>query len=155
MKLNAALGLSLMQTEGPTPAGAAWIKALALAESVEDVEYQLRSVWALWAGRLSMGDYRTTLPLAQRFCSLAANQADPADQLIGDRMMGVLGRIIEGTRRRRGITSSAYSLAMLRRLIGRIPFGFSMTTGCWRSSLLLGSFGFQGFPRPSHSDRRK
>jgi predicted ATPase/DNA-binding winged helix-turn-helix (wHTH) protein len=90
MKLNAALGLSLMQTEGPTPAGAAWRKALALAESLADVEYQLRALWALWAGRLGMGDYRTTLPLAQRFCSLAANQADPADQLIGDRMMGVL-----------------------------------------------------------------
>jgi predicted ATPase/DNA-binding winged helix-turn-helix (wHTH) protein len=90
MKLNAALGLSLMQTEGPTPAGAVWTKALTLAERLGDVEYQLRALWALWAGRLSMGDYRTTLPLAQRFCSLAANEADPADQLIGDRMMGIL-----------------------------------------------------------------
>src|SRR5205085_5012260 len=59
MKLNAALGLSLMQIEGPTPAGAIWTKALALAERVDDVEYQLRALWALWAGRLGMGDYRT------------------------------------------------------------------------------------------------
>jgi predicted ATPase len=90
MKLNAALGLSLMQTEGPTPASGAWTRALRLAESVGDVEYQLRALWALWAGRLSMGDYRTTLPLAQKFCDLAASQAYPADQLIGDRMMGIL-----------------------------------------------------------------
>jgi tetratricopeptide (TPR) repeat protein len=89
MKLNAALGLSLMQTEGPTPAGAVWTQALELAENLGDLEYQLRALWALWAGRLSMGDYRSTLPLAQRFCSLAANQVDPVDQLIGDRMMGV------------------------------------------------------------------
>jgi tetratricopeptide (TPR) repeat protein len=79
-----------MQIEGPGPAGAAWTRALELAESVGDGEYQLRALWALWAGRLSMGDYRTTLPLAQRFCSVAANQADPADRLIGDRMMAIV-----------------------------------------------------------------
>jgi predicted ATPase len=90
MKLNAALGLSVMQIEGPTPAGAVWTKALGLAERVNDVEYQLRALWGLWACRLSTGDYRTTLPLARRFCSLAANQADPGDQLVGDRMMGIL-----------------------------------------------------------------
>jgi hypothetical protein len=37
-----------------------------------------------------MGDYRTTLPLAQRFCSVAAKQDDPADRLIGDRMMAIV-----------------------------------------------------------------
>jgi hypothetical protein len=34
LKLNAALGLSLMQIEGPTPAGAIWTQALAVAERV-------------------------------------------------------------------------------------------------------------------------
>src|SRR5262249_333235 len=86
MKLNAALGLSLMQLEGPRLADALWTKALGLAESVNDPEYQLRALWGLWACRLSAGDYGTTVPIALRFCSLAASLADPADQLIGDRM---------------------------------------------------------------------
>ena len=90
MKLNAALGLALMQIEGPAPAGAAWTRALKLAENARDGEYQLRALWALWAGRLSTGDYRTTLPLAQRFCAVAAGQPDPADRLIGDRMMAIV-----------------------------------------------------------------
>ena len=90
MKLNAALGLSLMQIEGPRRADPEWTKALGLAERVDDAEYQLRVLWGLWACCLSGGDYRTMLPLAQRFCSLAARSVDPADELIGERMMGIL-----------------------------------------------------------------
>ena len=90
MKLNAALGLSLMQLEGPRLADALWTKALGLAESVDDTEYQLRALWGLWSCRLSAGDYDTTVPLAQRFRDLAVRSADPADRLIGDRMMGLL-----------------------------------------------------------------
>src|SRR6516162_5686086 len=90
MKLNAALGLSLMQLEGPRLADALWIKALGLAERVDDTEYQLRALWGLWSCRLSAGDYDTTVPLAQRFRDRAVRSADPADRLIGDRMMAIL-----------------------------------------------------------------
>jgi hypothetical protein len=79
MKLYAALGLSLMQTKGPASAGAAWTKALELAGSLDDVEYQLRALWGLRMCCLGSGAYRTALTLAQRFCSLAANQPDPVD----------------------------------------------------------------------------
>ena len=86
MKLYAALGLSLMQTKGPACAGAPWTKALELAGSLDDTEYQLRALWGLWMCALSSGKYRTALALAQRFCSLAANQPDPVDLLLGERM---------------------------------------------------------------------
>jgi len=90
MKLNAALGLSLMQLEGPRLADTLWTKALGLAESIDDTEYQLRALWGLWTCRLSAGDYDTTVPLAQRFRDRAVRSADPADRLIGDRMMAIL-----------------------------------------------------------------
>ena len=49
-KLHAALGASLIYTKGATApeTGAAWTKALEIADSLEDAEYQLRSLWGLW-----------------------------------------------------------------------------------------------------------
>lgn len=93
MQLQAALGLSLMYTQGPVPkTGAAWTRALELAESLDEPEYQLRALWGLWVYRISTGEPRTALALTQRFRHLAECQAgsDGADLLIGERMTGVL-----------------------------------------------------------------
>ncbi|HKQ25771.1 MAG TPA: winged helix-turn-helix domain-containing protein [Burkholderiales bacterium] len=90
MQLLAALGASLSYTKSPVPeSGAAWTSALEFAESLNDIEYQLRALWGLWIYRLSCGECRTALAVAQRFCSLGANSADPGDVFIGDRMIGV------------------------------------------------------------------
>jgi predicted ATPase len=89
MQLYAALGASLIYTEGPAPkTGAAWTNALDIAEQLNDTECQLRALRGLWAYRLNNGEYRTSLTLAQRFSSLAAKQAAPADLLVGERMTG-------------------------------------------------------------------
>jgi predicted ATPase len=89
MKLHAALAASLMYTGGAVPEiGAAWTKALEIAESLDDGEYQLRSLWGLWSFHISGGHYRVALTLAQRFCTVAANRSDPNDRLIGERMIG-------------------------------------------------------------------
>ena len=89
MKLHAALAASLMYTGGAVPEiGAAWTKALEIAESLDDGEYQLRSLWGLWSFHISDGHYRVALALAQRFHTLAANRSDPNDRLIGERMIG-------------------------------------------------------------------
>jgi predicted ATPase/DNA-binding winged helix-turn-helix (wHTH) protein len=89
MQLYAALGWSLMYTTGPARAtGAAWTTALALAERLDDTDYQLRALWGLWASRVNNGEFRETLALARRFQSLAASAPDPADALISDRMIG-------------------------------------------------------------------
>jgi predicted ATPase len=91
MMLYAALGWSLMYTTGRArPTGAAWQTALELAERLDDVDYQLRAVWGLWASRYNNGEYREALALAERFSALAVNSADPADLHIGDRMVGVV-----------------------------------------------------------------
>jgi hypothetical protein len=89
MKLYAAFGASLLYTRGPVPeTGAAWTRALEIAERLADAEYRLRALWGLWTCQHYIGAYRTALALARRFSDLAATGADPADLLIADRMMG-------------------------------------------------------------------
>jgi tetratricopeptide (TPR) repeat protein len=91
MQLYAALGASLLYTRGPVrETGAAWTRALAIADSLENPEYQLRAFRGLWACRVTSGEYRIALTFAKRFRDLAANQADPADLLIGERMIGTV-----------------------------------------------------------------
>jgi predicted ATPase len=91
MKLHAALAASLIYTTGAIPeAGAAWTRALEIAESLDDAEYQLRSLWGLWSFHMRGGQYRLALAQARRFCSLAANRSDRNDRLMGERLIGVL-----------------------------------------------------------------
>jgi predicted ATPase len=90
MQLHAALAASLMYTRSAVlEIGAAWTKALEIAESIDDTQYQLRSLWGLWTFHISGGQYRAAFALAQRFCALAASRTDAADRLIGDRLIGV------------------------------------------------------------------
>jgi hypothetical protein len=71
MQLHAALGASLIYTRGGVPEfSAAWTKALEIAESLDDAEYRLQSLWGLWFSHLFSGKHRIVLALAQRFCTL-------------------------------------------------------------------------------------
>ncbi len=84
MRLQAALGWPQMRAIiGQASGAAAWTAALDLAQSLGDVDYQLRALWALWVDRTNAGEPRLALDLAERFAALAA---DPADICIGDRM---------------------------------------------------------------------
>jgi predicted ATPase len=95
MKLHAALGASLLYTRGAVPEmAAAWTKALEIAESLDDAEYQLRSLWGLWSFHVRSEQHRVALTLAQRFSTLAANRSDPNDRLIGDRLIGVSEHVL-------------------------------------------------------------
>jgi predicted ATPase len=86
MRLYSALATSLPYIKGIVPElGAAWEKALEIAENLNEGEYQLRALWGLWDFRVSEGRYRTALGYAQRFRALAEHRAD---QLIGERLIG-------------------------------------------------------------------
>jgi predicted ATPase/DNA-binding winged helix-turn-helix (wHTH) protein len=88
MKLHAALAASLRYTRGAvSETGAAWTKALEIAESLEDPEYQLRALWGLWFFHTTISRHRIALDLAQRLCTLAERWPDPNDRLIGERAM--------------------------------------------------------------------
>jgi predicted ATPase len=92
MKLYAALGASLTHTIGRRDApeiGTAWTKALELATSLSDTQYQLHSLEGLYYFHATSGRNGPALVMAQKFCGLAAASADPKDPLIGERMMGI------------------------------------------------------------------
>jgi predicted ATPase/DNA-binding winged helix-turn-helix (wHTH) protein len=90
MKLHTALGTSLIYASrviGPE-IGPALTSALEIAESLDDTEYQLRSIWGLWGLHSETGRYRAALPFAQKFHELAIRVSDSNGRLFGERMMG-------------------------------------------------------------------
>jgi predicted ATPase/DNA-binding winged helix-turn-helix (wHTH) protein len=88
MQLLAALGAAVLLTTGVGPEMHA--RALAIAETLDDADYQLRSLWGLFVDAFTNGcRYRAALALAERFCGVAGKTTDPANALIGDRMVGV------------------------------------------------------------------
>ena len=89
MQLYAAMGEALTYTRGATPEyEAAWKRSLEMAESPDDAEYQLRSLWGLWSFYLTRGRHRTALELAEKFCAVSQSRPDPQDRLFGERMIG-------------------------------------------------------------------
>jgi predicted ATPase/DNA-binding winged helix-turn-helix (wHTH) protein len=102
MQLSAALGSVLVYTNMGPAACAAWTSSLEIAESLHDIDYKLRSLWGLWVDSLNNGAFQDAVALARRFYSTAAGSADPADLLIGDRMIGIalhfLGDAIDARR---------------------------------------------------------
>jgi predicted ATPase/DNA-binding winged helix-turn-helix (wHTH) protein len=104
MQLYAALGAALFLTKGSCPEMVAAFKnAFEIAESLDDSDYRLRALWGSFMENITNFHYRAALAVAGKFCTQAANSADPADALIGDRLVGVallaLGDL-EGARRR-------------------------------------------------------
>ena len=90
MQLQAALGWSLMGSTGPEPGtDAAWMAALRLAESLADTDHQLRALYGLWCNHVFTGHPREGVQLAERFRAVATKAGNPADLLIGERLMGV------------------------------------------------------------------
>jgi hypothetical protein len=89
MKLRAAVGTSLLhQRGGLDGVGAAYRRVLEIAESLNDAEYQLRSLWGLWAFHLVRGQWRVALEQAERFAALAVEGSDPNGRAIADRLIG-------------------------------------------------------------------
>jgi len=92
MQLFLALGITILYTRnvGSATMVAALTKALELAESLDDTEYRLRAMFALYVYRLVTGDYRAALALAESIRAVSATMADPTEALIGDRFVGTL-----------------------------------------------------------------
>jgi predicted ATPase len=90
MKLQAALGASLLFTKGAVPAaGRSCAAALRLAESLGDTEYQLNALWETWIHRTNTGGHSAALTIAKKFETLALEHATPAVLPIADRMIGM------------------------------------------------------------------
>jgi hypothetical protein len=102
MQLSAALGSVLVYTNMGPAARAAWTNALAIAERLGDVDYELRTLWGLWVDSLNNGGFQEALELARRFFTTAEASVDSLDALMGDRMIGIalhfLGNQVEARR---------------------------------------------------------
>jgi len=91
MHLYAISGWPQMRAIKTLPNGtAAWRKqkTLALAVELDDVDYQLRAIWALWVDRTNHGEATEALALAGRFAVVAERATDSQDRMIGQRMRG-------------------------------------------------------------------
>jgi predicted ATPase/DNA-binding winged helix-turn-helix (wHTH) protein len=103
MQLHAALGAALFLTKGSCPEMvAAFTRAFEIADSLDDTDYRLRALWGSFMEHITNLRYRSALTVAEKFCTFAAKSTDPADGLVGDRLVGVallaLGDL-EGARR--------------------------------------------------------
>jgi hypothetical protein len=59
-----------------------------LAIELDDVDYQLRAIWALSVDRNNNGEATEALALADRFATLAERAGDSQDRMIGQRIRG-------------------------------------------------------------------
>jgi predicted ATPase/DNA-binding winged helix-turn-helix (wHTH) protein len=96
MKLNAALGVSLLYASDATlvAIGATWTRVLEIAKRLDDAEYQLRALWGRWVFEWGSGRQRAALILAREFHHLAASRPDPNDRLVGDRLIGISQQLL-------------------------------------------------------------
>jgi predicted ATPase/TolB-like protein len=101
MQLQAALGLSLMFTKGMTSeAEIALMRAVELAENLDDPDYQLRTLFGLWVFRFRRADCRSALRLARQCEAVASRVNDPSARPTADTMLGLslycLGNLVGG-----------------------------------------------------------
>src|SRR5882724_1937050 len=96
MRLYLALGHAIMHTRGSggPEMNAAFTKSLELAEIIDDTRYRLGAIFGLYAHRLTTGEYRVALSLAEKFDTVAAETADRSDVAIGNRLLGVALHIL-------------------------------------------------------------
>ena len=145
MQLYTALGLSQAFKFGFAPqAPAAFSKALEIAEDLNDTEAQSEALWGLWFCQIGMGEYRTSLKLAQRFMALAESGLD---RFIGDRMISMTLFSMgdhRGARRHADLmlTHQISSIETRSTNAVRFRFGHSVTARVQPAQLLW----MQGFP---------
>ena len=90
MALQTAFAVSLMYTKGMTgEANAALMRAIELATSLRDPEYQLRALTGLCTFRIRFADFREALAFARQCEAVAQGLTDPAAMPTADWMLGV------------------------------------------------------------------
>ena len=142
MRLQAALGAS---TSRAPEMGAAFTKALEIAEELGDADFQLRALSGLNFYHIGSSQYRAASPFARRFHDLAAGNPDLQDRLFGERLMGVtahfLGDQISARRHLEKILTH-YSAIDPRRDIVRFQTDLCVSTRVFLARVLW----LQGFP---------
>jgi predicted ATPase/DNA-binding winged helix-turn-helix (wHTH) protein len=93
-RLHIALAVALILTMGPVDRTRAVVaKARELAESVDDVEAQLRTLWAQWSVEFTTGECGAAQATVRRFSEVARRAGDEGLVLVADRLIGNMRRI--------------------------------------------------------------
>ena len=93
-RLHIALAVALILTMGPVDRTRAVVaKARELAESVDDVEAQLRMLWAQWSVEFTTGECLAARATVHRFSEVARRTGDEGLVLVADRLIGNMQRI--------------------------------------------------------------
>jgi predicted ATPase len=89
MQLCLALSSTLFFTIGPVEKTKSILATtLALAENLDDVDAQLRTLWILWGLQLNVGESNAAHATAEHFSRTALRTGDQGDVLVGHRLMG-------------------------------------------------------------------
>jgi predicted ATPase len=93
-RLHIALAVALILTMGPVDRTRAVVaKGRELAESVDDVEAQLRTLWAQWSVEFTTGECGAAQATVRRFSEVARRAGDEGLVLVADRLIGNMRRI--------------------------------------------------------------
>jgi predicted ATPase len=146
MKLFAATGAALRADNGAIPQiRPVWVNALRAARKLRETDYQLRALCGLWSAQLTEGNFSRSLALARRFERVAQTAANPADALVGKRMVGFslhyLGRHAEARQQIEGILVQYSAAAQSSHII---RFGYDQRARA--HDTLAEALWLQGFP---------
>ena len=90
MTIRATQGMSFQLVRNrPSEAYAALTRALELAETLGDTDYQLRILHSLWIYHMRMGEIRTAIALAHRAGPIAASPGNPVAWATAESMLGI------------------------------------------------------------------
>ncbi len=136
---------------------AAWTKTLDLAESLEDVDYQLRSLLGLSFFHVASGvDYRAALSTgAQVLLAWRRRGPEGTIELIGERLIGVAQHYL-GDQAQRAAPSRTHARSASCSCCPEVALHSpcSWTSGSWRASFLSRILWLQGFSDQAMRDSR-
>ncbi|HEY2131532.1 MAG TPA: winged helix-turn-helix domain-containing protein [Acetobacteraceae bacterium] len=145
MELQAALGLTLMFTQGnDEDVRRAFTRALALAEALDDANYQLRLLGGLNIYRTRIGDFRGALALARRCETVARQLGNPAGIAMADWMLGCTHHRLGNHDSAKKHCAVALTLPPISNRINTIHFGFDHRIRALCT--LARTLWLQGFP---------
>ena len=89
LRLYAALGISLFGTLAmQQQTGSALNEMLAIAEDLDDVDYQLQALWTLWSYYINNGKNREAEIIARKLMDVARRGGVGPDFFVGERLLG-------------------------------------------------------------------
>ncbi|GAC1627218.1 MAG: winged helix-turn-helix domain-containing protein [Nevskia sp.] len=89
MRLFGAVAGALLYSGGPREMEDAWLKALEMAETLDDFDFQVRANWGLWIYFTTTAEHRKALQYADKFTAAIERGSNPGDHVIGERLKGV------------------------------------------------------------------